>query len=116
LILTYSATTITLPDPTLGNTEQIDTNSILRRSRGGELKAVDRWHNDHIYSYEFNILTAAEKDALINFIRASAGQEVSMTFLTDTYVGVIISDELEFITLRDGCTYSTALEFRGRLT
>ena len=107
-------TTIGIRDPQLGNVERVDTHAILRRTRSGEPRAVDEWHDDDVQSFSFTTLNRTERDNLEAFLVTSAGDELALSWDSQVWYGFIISPQSEIITIRDNCSYSAAFEFLGR--
>jgi len=118
MILSYPTsvptTTISIPDPQLGNVERVETNSIVRRTRSGDLKTLDDWHDDIVQSFSFQTMTRTERNALEAFLETSAGYEIALSWGSEVWYGFIISPQTEIITIRDNCSYNAAFEFRGR--
>lgn len=112
---TASPTTIiTIRDPQLGNGERVDTHAVIRRTRSGELKSVDNWHNNKVHSFSFSVLTRTERNDLESFLITTAGQEITLFFNSQLWHGFIISPQTDIITEKDDCSYEAAFEFRGR--
>jgi len=113
---TSPTATVTLPNAALGNIDRLDTNRIVRPTRHNIFKSVrdSSWPNIETKLVTFNTLTAAEKNNLINFLTDYRGLEIRMTDHDgDSFDGIIISDDIETITVRDDCSYDITIEFLG---
>jgi len=110
---TLPTVTVSIPDPQLGNVVRVESNAIVRRNRGGEIKSVDNWHDDIIQSFSIATMTRTQRDELENFLEVSAGYEIALSFNGEVWYGYIISPQSEIITIRDNCSYNVAFEFQG---
>ena len=121
MILSYplSAPTLTISirDPNLGDTERMDSQAVVRQNRGGEPLSVNDsdWPINHIRSFSFSALTRTKRDEFENFLKTTAGLEISILDPnSEVWVGFIVSDINEIITIRDDCSYEASFEFLGR--
>jgi len=114
--ITSPTATVTLPNANLGNVDRLDTNAVVRPTRHGIYKHVRDadWPDLETKLIAFSPLTATEKDNLITFLTTYRGLEIKITdHNSDSFSGVIISDDIEVITFRDGCSYEVTFEFLG---
>lgn len=107
---------ITIPNAQLGDTETLVSNAVIRENRGQEAityKDVD-WPINTINKYSIKTMTATERDALVSFLIASAGDELLLTDHNDVvWLGVITTSIPEMVTVRDVCSYDVEFEFMG---
>jgi len=107
---------VALPNPEIGDGRSLDTSLVVKRARGGEVKAVkdSDWQDIETNTYTFGLLTEDEKNALISFVTTHAGLEIHIIDHHSTeWVGVILDDVFDVVTNRDECSYATSFEFMG---
>ena len=106
----HGSLTLVLPNPDYGDKHQLDTNTIVRRSRGGDILSLHpgTWPQPEIYRYKYSGLRLATVQDLIAFVKDSQADEVTLNGVT----GVIVTDLVEIVVERDDCAYSTSLDFQ----
>lgn len=79
--LTYGTLSVTLRNPDFGNRESVQLRRINRKSRGGDLQIMRKanWPQTNIFEYQISNLKEEEKQAFLNFVRTSLGQQITMT-------------------------------------
>lgn len=115
ITLTYNATSITLRNPELGDTYNLDLNTINRQSRGGTLISYkdSDWPIVTTFTYTILSLTETKIDELITFLENSQGKQITLVdYLSDTYVGNILTSIPEIIIGRDNALYDISFIFR----
>ena len=114
--LTYGSSTLILPDPLLGDSRTYDFGTVVRSTRGGDLK-VGRapWPVIQTRAYNFDIWSDTDIDDLITFFTDHAGEQVLIQDNTDVGLarGLIITPDPEIIIPRDNCWYQIGFEFAG---
>lgn len=104
---------VELPSPTFGNQVTLQTNAIVRETLGGTLKVYkDRnWVSTEIFQYPFQYVVESVIEELKEFVATTAGLKIRyVDHFGDTHYGYIYNDNLDFITVRDGCAYDVVLE------
>jgi hypothetical protein len=78
--LTYQSTSIVLRNPDFGNQEVYEQRRINRKTRGGDLQIYRNpiWPQTNTFKYTISNLKEEEKQAFLNFLRLSLGQEITM--------------------------------------
>jgi len=107
--MAYDGTTIELPVPILGDTQNLQSTVINRRTRGGKKRVYrdPQWYSLHSYDYTFKKVTEARKDAFLLFVEDAMGDKITVTdhlnqVFIDMYivaVGPVIEEH------DDGCSY-----------
>ena len=103
---------VVLPSPKLGNTVSADVGLITKISRLG---TQHQFYNQTrreilIKHYQFSVV---KEDVLLDlraFITDTLGQEIFVTDNTALYVGVINPEQIELVTVVDGCAYDLELD------
>jgi len=104
--------TVVLRNPNIGDEQNIDFGTLIRRTRLGYLNTHIQatWPKIEFFRYDFDVLTEAEIDELRTFIRDHAGQSIRVIeHNAVTRDGHITNEEIEKIPNRDACDYSTQL-------
>jgi hypothetical protein len=104
-------------NPKFGNSFSIDTGVKVRRSLDGELLIArgQSWPNIESFSMEFEALTDAQMQAMMDFCSAMAGDEFNIQDHEGTlWLGVIKSPEIEFRQAKRVCGWTTKFEFEGK--
>lgn len=119
--------TVSLPNPTLGDTWSMNLNTTVNKTVDGTVKTYkgDR-PTYYTYTFGFVNIKKATKDALIVFLKANAGVEITITADQSIFdcsaktrtaatalvmTGFITTTSPVIRTDRDNCSYSTTLEF-----
>jgi hypothetical protein len=105
---------ITIPNAQLGNTDSINPNAIIRENRGLApitFKATE-WPVNTTKKFAIKTMTRTEHDDLIDFLIQTAGLEITITDHNNAmYLGVVLTQIPELITLKDDCSYDIEFEF-----
>jgi len=116
---TTPSTTVVLPNPKFGDVLRLNTHTLIRTTRGGELKAFrdSDWFENVTTVYSFVDVTTSIRDSFETFLIDYAAKEIAINDqLSRTWYGYIITDVFEIITTRDdGCSYDLSFEFLGVL-
>ena len=106
---------VTISSPVIGDSKQVDSRVIIRKSRGGTqlgYKDVD-WPISKLYSYNFKALTETKYDELKDFLKAYAGQKIMVTDHDQIEKeGWIITSSITFEVERDTCIYNVGFTFK----
>jgi len=118
LILAYppvaKTDTVTLPNPEYGDTHRVDTNAIVRSTRGGETVAFKDgdWPDFETFVYQFKRVHLTVINELKTFLEGNAALEINIVdHLENSRNGYILTPTTEIITLRDTCWYDLSFEF-----
>ena len=114
MILSYGSDTVELKGPEFGNNNRQDFRTITRESRhGSPLGYRDPdWPITKTKFVNSNTNTLAIIDELKAFLLITAGLEVKLTDSNDdAFVGFIVTNENEIITMKDTCSYDVSFEF-----
>ena len=109
IALTLGATTVHLRFPDFGDTDSYDTFRISRKSRGGDLQIFQdpMWPTTEVLSFKFSFLDPTDVSALIDFLKTSAGQNITLLdHFGRTWHGFIITPAGDVV--NDKRTTSTA--------
>lgn len=130
MTITFVATpdTLTLSNPTLGNSELLNTQFQFKKAMSGKVYSYKKGQSLQKLILHFFNLSSAEATALRAFVEDHAGDDVTYTdWNSVAWIGHITSDPIEIST--DGpdnshdlytsdCTiehYSAVVEFEGEL-
>lgn len=118
LVLAYppvgTADTVTLPSPEYGDTHRLDTNAIVRSTRGGETIAFkdSDWPDFETFVYKFRRVHLDVVNDLRTFLEDYAAEEISITdHLSNSRNGYILTPANDIITMVDTCHYDLTFEF-----
>lgn len=115
---TTPTTTITLTAPEFSNTDSLVQTRILREPRGQDkdLAKVDTiWPKNRIFRFEFNSLTQAERDSVLDFFEESLGKQIRIRDHENRQWDGFIIDPNER-SIDDGvCKYKVSFTFKGTL-
>jgi len=117
--LVWSIYDITIADPELGNLQTIDTQAIVRRTPGAAPKVFrdDDWPVLTFYTFTWTALCEPERDDLVEFLLAAAGQIVSLTDYNGSTISVCAIDPvLREIINRDEYDYAFSVRFMKEIT
>ena len=111
-LIEKDAIRITLPSPRLGNTVSADVGLITKISRLG---TQHQYYNQSrreilVKHYQFSVV---KEDVLLDlraFITDTLGQEVFVTDMEKTFIGVVNPELIELTTMVDGCSYDFELD------
>ena len=109
ITLTFGSTTVNLRFPDFGDTDSYDPYRISRKSRGGDLQIFQdpMWPTTEVLSFKFSFLDPTDVSALIDFLKTSAGQSITLLdHFGRTWHGFIITPAGDVI--NDKRTTSTA--------
>lgn len=108
---------VELRNPVFGDILNIENGAIIRTTRSNELKHFKdpTWPNIEINNYPFNLITSSKIGEVRDFLIATAGLLVAINtdHLGQIWHGVILNPVIDFITVRDVCSYDFALVFQG---
>ena len=111
---TAPTTTVTLPNPEFGDAERPTYGNVFAYNRTGALlNAADADHpTTRTRQYTIRKITDALRDSLQDFLQDTAGQLIKVTdYNSNTYNALVTSENVEFITTRDGgCDNEVTLE------
>ena len=110
--------TVNVRNPEFGNSDVVAYNTLIRRSVRNELLTgrPTTWPAIQIFKFSFRALSQADREALIEFWLASAGDEIGyLDHENRQWRGVLISDQPELVQVGPGCMSEVELEFRGEL-
>ena len=99
---------ITLPNPELGDKQKYDNNAVIRHTRAGDLCGCSHWFGNDIRQYKFTTLSKTLADNLKTFLETNAG--IELYFSSIPAYGFILTQIPEVIVLRDDCWYDIELE------
>jgi len=107
--ITYDGTTIELPIPIIGDTQNLQTTVINRRTRGGKKRVYHdpQWYAIHSYDYTFKKVNEERKDAFLSLVADAMGDQVTVIDHLDQVfidmfivaVGPVLEEH------DDGCSY-----------
>jgi len=113
LACAITSTSVVLRDPLKGNNELMNTNSIIRESRGGTSHGLSDWLPVYSYNQNFRPMTKLEVIELRDFAIENAG--LALTYSdwdgdTETNTKHVILDvkELVITNHRYGCDYTVS--------
>lgn len=109
--LTYAS--VTLPNPSFGDTNVYDTNTRFARTRQGEPRIIhdDGWPCIETRQYNFEVLTEDNINELISFLTETAAEPVYMAdYNGEKYLVLVTNTEYLITTIRDECNYNIPLE------
>ena len=109
IALTLGTTSVNLRFPDFGDTDSYDTFRVSRKSRGGDLQIFQdpMWPTTEVLSFKFSFLDPTDVSALIDFLKTSAGQNITLLdHFGRTWHGFIITPAGDVI--NDKRTTSTA--------
>jgi len=112
------ALTVNLRVPEFGNIHRLDLGTVVRRNRGGALKACRpvTWPMVEELQLTFENLSDAQKIALAAFLITSAGLEIGLLDHENRqWKGVIITPSNSITHANPGCSFETGFTFRGKL-
>ncbi len=115
VVLVCSASSITLRNPTFGNSEDLDVVRTLNISRGGtpRLFRDTLWPDTTEQSISFNVLTRAKAQELLDFFQSCLGLLVTYTDYEDRdWEGIILNPESAIID-EGFCKYSAEILLAG---
>lgn len=76
LVITDGSTTITLPNPAIGNTDQNITGAVVI---GEKMLKMAHWPNINRLRYQYNYLTRTEVEDCLTKITTLLGKQVTLT-------------------------------------
>lgn len=102
-------------NPIFGNSYNQDTNIIVRKLSSGEVRVVSdtNWPNIKNMHVEFRGLDLDSRDELMNYYRAIAGNEITLTDHEGIVWTGFIIDEPVIRREADNCMYFTSFTFQG---
>lgn len=109
------ADSVALRAPEMGDSKQVDTRVIIRKSRGGtQLGYKDSsWPNSKLYSYNFRALSEDKYDELKLFLKQHAGEKIATIDHDDVRrIGWIITSSITFAIEQDFCSYNLGFTFK----
>lgn len=112
--LEYNSTTVVLPSPEKDNVKRYSSQAIKRWLKGGLPKIVKDplWPVTETYQWRFHNVTAALKEDFKNLHEASKGLVIQVTdHLGVGLTGIITSPTIEYLTIKDLCSYDFEFEF-----
>jgi hypothetical protein len=115
VVFTYNGVNHTFRNPQMGNTDEISFQRVNRRTRGGDLNLFrdEDWPKTEVLNLTFNFTTEAEARLLLNFIRATIGQEINYRDHENRlWYGVIQNPDAEMVQPGRN-TYQIAVSFEG---
>lgn len=118
-VVTFSTDTLTLelPSPQLGDQDTLDYDRIYRESRGLEVNMYREsfWQQRNILELNFVALTTEQIDALLIFLQATLGKQVTyVDYNTWEWLGIIVNPFNAVQTIRgNNCYHNFTLSFRG---
>jgi hypothetical protein len=98
IILTQGSRSVTLRNPDFGDTDTIESRRIQRKNRGGDLIMYrdPQWPKTETLTFEFSYLKRTDLMSLLEFIKATLGQNVVLTdYNGRTFTGIIITPSEE---------------------
>lgn len=108
--------TVTIPrGPEIGDIQRETTNRVLNRNRHGDLRGVKdtAWPFITIFQYTFRTITETIRDEIRQFLKQTTALEINIVDHNSiSRDGVIISDSIEFVVVRDVCSYDFSFQFR----
>lgn len=105
-----------LRSPEFGNQFRVDTNLVVHRTAGGQLRSQSRPNMPKFESFvvSFIGLTKDQIDSFIQFATQTRGLEIGMTdFESRNWLGYITNDKIDVRVARDLCNYETSFTFEG---
>ena len=98
--LEFGTRTLELPSPDFGNKDTIELTRINRYTRGGDLVVFrdPKWPKNETLTYTFSNLKESQSQALLQFIAASLGQDITIKdYDTRTWIGYIVTPNAEVL-------------------
>lgn len=114
--LAYGGLSVILPSPTFTNTESLNIARVTNETKRKKLSVFRDalWPSTRMMTWRFDELPKATYDALIVFLKATLGQEITVTdYLGRTLIGVITNPGTE---ATEHYGYSIELDFEGDIT
>ena len=111
-------TTVFVRLPRFSNSISLDTNAIIRRTRGNVLIAFKNanWPTLKTLNMSFEALTTTEKNNLRSLLIAAAGKDIGFLDQYDRqWKGVIVSQLADISDAGRLCKHETSVQFLGAL-
>ena len=114
ITLSCGTSTISLPNPILGDSEQVDTKIKFEYSMSKAVHTTKRTYAHSKLLFSFGSLTTTEKTSLYNFLIAQRGKYVTYTdYNGDAHAGILLGDTFEFVQVSNklvNATYEDSLD------
>ena len=107
---------VTLRNPKLGNSRDLDESALVRETRSHILKVFKDtdWPSYEILNWEFEAICGTERDAFVAFLEANVAEEITIVDHNgDSHTGVIMTPIIEIITQQDDTFYNVNISFRS---
>jgi hypothetical protein len=113
LLAKATFTTVTLRNPSWGNSYSIDNNDIKRFTRSGTLRVFSDplWAVSTVHKYQFSRIEKTVITSLKVFLEGTAGLLVNIDdHLGNRFSGYIVSPVNEIVAVRPDCSYDVGFE------
>ena len=88
--------TLTLPKPAWGNARRLESHMVVRETLGKEPIVIDGWLEMERLAYQYDNLTWTEKEDLLTYLFAHAGELYQFTDYDGAiFNGIILTDQIE---------------------
>lgn len=108
-------TTVTLPNPLLGNQHELQPTRVKRKSRTGRiiLFSDPAWPSKETLRWKFELVDEAKREEFFSFLQVSLGQEIKVTtHEAIDYVGVVINPDGESADFYRECGHTLELNLQ----
>jgi hypothetical protein len=103
ITLSYAGESVSLPNPSLGDSESFNPNKVVKLNRSLDSLVAYPSNRASFYGYKwsFSALTDVEKSGLTTFLEDYAGKEILVTDHHGNYIDAVIPDpSIAFIEAR----------------
>jgi len=108
---------VILPNPTLGDSYRLTNQVLYKQDMQGNTHSHLRTDAYRVLLLNFVVLIEAEKNNLKAFYQAVIGNQIRYEDHDgNVWRGYFQNTNLAITTNRDGCDYSTTIEFSGEIT
>ncbi len=111
--------TLTLPNPLLGNRQELELTRIMRETMGGNtiVYGDPTWPKIEILRFKFEKVDDTLAQDMRDFLSQTLGEEVKLTdYEGRVWTGIIINPSGQFVDLDDSACYNaTEFDFQGEL-
>ena len=116
---TATPTTVILRSPERGEKHIMDTNSIIRKSRGGDILGYNGstdWFDSNKRQYSFRAISESVKDDFIAFVEDVVGVTFTLADWngvaeSNILTGIFDVENIKVVHNRDGCNWSISFAF-----
>jgi hypothetical protein len=117
ITLAQGSLSVTLRNPDIGDSETIESRRIQRKNRGGDLIMFRDpiWPKFQTLSYEWSFLKRNDLLSLLEFVKETLGQEITLTDYNGRTYTAIITTPSEEVTQAGRKNFTAKLSFQVEL-